>query len=123
MIEPEDRRTDRRDRLRDWLLVLGLACLAASRVILAAPALQGSRPCEVTSPQEAKSLADALFEKRQYQRAGECYEAAGDPSHAQLAFAKAVGPKGEASARRLRGQGDAAKTLLTHVQQAFRSDH
>jgi hypothetical protein len=109
--------------LRDSMMVLGLACLAASRLILAEPALEGSRPCEVARPQEAKSLADALYEKRDYQRAGECYEAARDPSRAQLAFVKAAGPKGEASARWLREQRDAAKGLLTHVEQAFRSDH
>jgi hypothetical protein len=104
-------------------MVLGLACLTASRLILAEPALEGSRPCEVARPQEAKSLADALYEKREYQRAGECYEAAGDPSRAQRAFVKAAGPKGDASARSLREQRDAAKAFLTHVQQAFRSDH
>jgi hypothetical protein len=105
------------------MTLLGLACLAATRLILAEPSVEGSRACAVARPQEAKLLADALYERGEYQRAGECYEAAGDPSRAQLAFVKAVGPKAEASARRLREQRDAAKALLDHVQQAFRSDH
>jgi hypothetical protein len=103
--------------------VLGLGYLAANRLVLADPALDDSRSCQVASPQEAKSLADVFYDKREYQRAGECYEAAGDPSRAQLAFTKAVGPTSEATARALREQREAAKALLAKVQQAFRSNH
>jgi hypothetical protein len=109
--------------LRDSLRVLGWACLAAYRLVLADPALEGPHPCEVASPQEARSLGDALYEKSEYQRAGECYQAAGDPSRAQQAFLKAVGPKSETAARAAREQRDAAKALFTRVQQAFRSNH
>jgi len=64
-----------------------------------------------------------LYEKREFQRAGECYEAAGDPSRAQLAFVKAAGPRGEKAARAFREQRVAARALATQVQRAFRSDH
>jgi hypothetical protein len=114
---------ERRMQLRDSLKIWALACLAANHFVLADPAPDESRTCEAANPREAKSLADVLYEKREYQRAGECYEAAGDPSRAQLAFVKAAGPSGEKAARALREQGAAARALATQVQRAFRSDH
>ena len=104
--------------------ILGWALLAATRLVLADPAHE-SRACEAASPktQEARSQADVLYERGEYQRAGECYQAAGDASRAQLAFLKAVGPNSDATARAFRQQQHAAKSLLTKVQQAFRSDH
>jgi hypothetical protein len=103
--------------------ILGWALLAATRLVLADPAHDESRPCEAASSQGARSLADVLYERGEYQRAGECYQAAGDASRAQLAFLKAVGPNSDATARAFRQQQDAAKSLLTKVQHAFRSDH
>jgi hypothetical protein len=103
--------------------VLGWACLAATRLVLADPAANPASPCESTSPQAAKSLADLLYERGEYQRAGACYQAAGDPSRAQQAFLKAVGPNSEATARAFKEQQDAAKSLATKLQQAFRRDH
>jgi hypothetical protein len=103
--------------------ILGWALLAATRLVLADPAHDESRACEAAGPQEARSLADVLYERGEYQRAGECYQAAGDASRAQLAFLKAVGPNSDATSRAFRQQQDAAKSLLTKVQQAFRSDH
>jgi hypothetical protein len=103
--------------------ILGWALLAATRLVLADPVHEESRACEVASPQEARSLADVLYERGEYQRAGECYQTAGDASRAQLAFLKAVGPNSDATARAFRQQQDAAKAFLTKVQQAFRSDH
>jgi len=110
-------------RLRDSMKVWALACFAASQLVLADPAPDESRVCEAANPREAKLLADVLYEKREYQRAGECYEAAGDPSRAQLAFLKAAGPSGERAARAFREPGVKAKALATQVQHAFRSDH
>ena len=105
--------------------ILGWALLTATRLVLADPAHDESRPCEAASPQpqEARSQADVLYERGEYQRAGECYQAAGDTSRAQLAFLQAVGRNSEATARAFRQQQEAAKSLLTKVQQAFRSDH
>ena len=110
-------------RRRGSMKIWTLACFAANHFVLADPAPDESRACEAANPREAKSLADVLYEKREYQRAGECYEAAGDPSRAQLAFLKAAGPNGEKAARALRDQPDAARALATQVQRAFRSDH
>lgn len=110
---------------KGWLgrALIVLACFAATQLVLADPAPDGSHACEAANPRDAKSLADVLYEKREYQRAGECYEAAGDSSRAQLAFVKAAGPSGEKAAQVFRGQGEAARALATRVQRAFRSDH
>jgi hypothetical protein len=106
-----------------WGRALGWACLAATGMVLADPAHDDSHRCDAADAQAARSLADVLYERGEYQRAGECYQAAGDVSHAQLAFLKAVGPQSQANARAFREQQDAAKSLLTKVQQAFRKDH
>jgi hypothetical protein len=116
---PDRRRRSGGTRILGWVL------LAAARLVLADPAHDESRACEAASPQpqEARSQADVLYERGEYQRAGECYQAAGDEPRAQLAFLKAVGPNSDATARAFRQQQHAAKSLLTKVQQAFRSDH
>jgi hypothetical protein len=110
-------------RLRDSMKIWARACFAANQLVLADSAPDESRDCEAANPREVKSLADVLYEKSEYQRAGECYEAAGDPSRAQLAFVKAAGLSGEKAARAFRGQGVAARALAAHVQRAFRSAH
>ena len=110
-------------RLRDSMKIWALACFAANQLVLADPVPDESRACKAANPREAKSLADVLYERNEYQRAGECYEAAGDSSRAQLAFAKAARPSGGSAARAFREQEGAARALATQVQRAFRSDH
>jgi hypothetical protein len=105
--------------IRIW----GLACVAAAHVAMADPATETPSACEVSSPREAGTLADEPFEKGEYQHAGACYQAAGDMVHANLAFLKAVGPDSEDTAKALKAQGDAAKSLFTKVERAFRSSH
>jgi hypothetical protein len=90
---------------------------------LADPPAAPTSHCAVTDAQQAKSLADVLYAKGEYERAGECYEAAGDSSRAQLAYLKAAGPNSEAATRGLREERDAARALFTQVQQAFRTNH
>jgi hypothetical protein len=106
-----------------WALAWGFAYLAAARGILADPPPAAPHACAAASQPQAKSLADRLYEKGDYQGAGECYEAAGDMAHADRAFVKATGPKSEEAARDLRAQADSAKALFTRVGQAFRSNH
>lgn len=110
-------------RLRQTMLLVGVFLLTATRVLFADPAQSRPASCEVADTHQAETLADTLYEKQQYQRAGECYQVAGDLSRAQQAFLKAVGPNGEATGRALKDQGDAAKALLVKVQRAFRSEH
>jgi hypothetical protein len=109
-------------RLRG-LPVWGLACVAAAHLAIADPATGTPSACEVSSPREAGTLADKLFEKGEYQHAGACYQAAGDMVHANLAFLKAAGPDSEDTARALKAQRDAAKSLFGKVEDAFRSGH
>jgi hypothetical protein len=105
--------------IRAW----GLACIAAAQVAIADPASEAPRACEISSPQEARTLADKLFEREEYQHAGVCYQAAGDMEHANLAFLHAVGPASEDTARALKAQRDAAKSAFATVEHAFRGSH
>jgi hypothetical protein len=110
-------------RVGEGLVILGLAFLAPSHVALADPATGQSVPCEASDAHEAKRLADVLYDKGEYQRAGVCYDAAGDQLRAQRAFLKAVGPSSESAARGLRQESDAARALFNKVGDAFRSTH
>jgi hypothetical protein len=96
---------ERRMLLRDSMKIWALACFAANQLVLADPAPDELHAFEAANPREAKSLADVLYERSEYQRAGECYEVAADPSRAQLAFVKAAGPSGEKAARAFSEQG------------------
>ncbi|HYL71699.1 MAG TPA: hypothetical protein VEY89_10410, partial [Candidatus Dormibacteraeota bacterium] len=49
------------------LIILGLVCLAATRVALADPATEAPRACDVSGPGEARQLADQLYERGEYQ--------------------------------------------------------
>ena len=105
------------------LIILALVGLAATHIALADPASEAAHACEVSGPREARQLADQLYERGEYQRAGECYDLAGDPLRAQRAYLKAAGPSTEASARRLKEQGNTASAIFGQVQQAFRGTH
>ena len=100
------------------LLILMIAPSA-----LAEPLPEGNVPCAVATQEEARKLADALFEQGAYQRAGECYQAAGEYDLANRAFVKAVGPQSSVTASQLSEQRDQAKTMLRKVQLAFHSGH
>jgi hypothetical protein len=100
------------------LLLLMIAPLA-----LADPALEEHCPVPVSTPEQARWLADTLFEQGAYQRAGECYEAAGDHALANKAYLKAVGAQSSATTRQLSEQRDQAKALFRQVQQAFNAGH
>src|SRR5215469_4530400 len=102
-------------RLMHSVRLWGLAGVAAAQVAFADPAPQAQSACQAASPQQAEISADELFEKGEYQRAGACYQAAGDLVHANLAFLKAAGPRGEDSAHTLRAQQEAAKQLFARV--------
>jgi hypothetical protein len=110
-----------------WLVtaavILGVVSLAATGITRADDVPDAARACEAHAPSEARQLADLLYEKGDYQRAGICYDAAGDSLRAQRAYVKAVGPSAEDTARKLRAQSNSAKALFSQVQDAFRSNH
>src|SRR5215475_5036026 len=93
-------------------IALVLLCLISTDLVLADFPAPGASRCSATSPQQAKFQADVLYEQGEYQRAGECYEAAGDASRAQLAYLKAAGPNSKSAARGLSEERDAAKALF-----------
>ena len=105
------------------LVILGLLCLAATQVVRADPATEAARPCDVPGPREARHLADQLYERGEYQHAAACYELAGDPLRAQHAYLQAAGPSSEATARRVKEQGNTASAVFSQVQRAFRRSH
>lgn len=106
---------------RGSLRVIGLALfLSAASLAVADPVLAENAPCPVATREQARSLGDALFAQGAYQRAGECYQAAGELALANQAFLEAVGPESTVARRRLSEQGEQAKGLLRQVQHAFR---
>jgi TolA-binding protein len=104
-------------------LVLGLVLLTAGSLALADQAPEEHCPVSVSSPEQAHWLADALFEQGAYQRAGMCYEVAGDHALANKAFLKAVGPQSSATTQQLSAQRDQAKALFRQLHQAFNTGH
>lgn len=103
--------------------LFGVALLAAARIVSADTPVEPSRSCEAATVDEAHSLADRLYASEDYQRAGQCYQAAGDLTRANLAFLKAAGPASEDTARKLKVQRDVARALFTSVAQSFESKH
>jgi hypothetical protein len=94
-----------------------------------APALADTAPqsagsqCVVASANEAHALADVLYQQGAYQRAGECYQTAGESERANLAFTKAVGPASAATAQRASDQAEKAKVIAQRYKQALHLDH
>jgi tetratricopeptide (TPR) repeat protein len=105
-----------------WIAMslLGLALLSgASSLALADPALEAQGQCAVVTPGEARSLADALYQQGAYQRAGECYQIAGDSDRANVAFTRALRPASAVTARRASDQAEQAKALVQRYKQAL----
>ena len=90
---------------------------------LADPAPESHAACPAPTGEQARSMADSLFEQGEYQSAGVCYQAAGENALANRAFMKALEPQSELTARQLSEQRDQANRLLRKVQLAFRSGH
>src|SRR5690242_7411945 len=71
--------------------------------------------CPVSAPEEARSRGDLLYEQGAYQRAGQCYQAAGEFDLANRAFLRALAPERAVTVHRLSGQRDQATTMLRNV--------
>jgi len=123
-------------RHRSWLsahasTLVAFALLAASPLALAdaahigpaapaAPSPTARSGCQVSDKSQARSLADELYQQHAYERASECYRAAGEYNLAHLASLNAVGPESASTANALRQNRDAAKTQVHRLQQAVR---
>ena len=110
-------------RLLASIVTLGILAIAIAPVGRTEPTLGDASGCAAATPQQAKWLAHQLSLQGQYQRAGACYQAAGDLADANEAFVKAVQAKSDATAKDLQRQGHIAKMLFTGVQRAVRSNH
>jgi hypothetical protein len=101
--------------------------LLALLVVAAAPAANADssstteQRCPAATIEEARWLAQQLREQGVFERAGRCYEAAGEYEAANRAFLDAVQPQSEATGHQLAEQRDQARTLLRKLQKAFRS--
>ncbi len=116
-------RTSSRTRVLHVSALFAVAMLAGARMAGADTPVDPSRSCEAPTVEEAQSLADTLYASGDYRRAGQCYQAAGDLTHANLAFLKAAGPASEDTAHKLKVQRDVARALFTSVAQSFESKH
>ena len=107
-----------------FLQVLALCLLLAAASFAVAGELPGEHsPCQASSAQQARTVADVLFEQGAYQRAGTCYQAAREYALADRAFLKALEPASAATARRVSEQSEQTKTMWRGVARAFRADH
>jgi hypothetical protein len=110
-------------RLLASIVTLGILAITIAPVGRTEPTPGDAPQCAAAAPQQAKWLADQLYRQGQYQRAGDCYQAAGDLVDANEAFVKAVHATSDATGQDLQRQGQVAKKLFAGVQQAFRSNH
>ena len=99
------------------LLVSGVPFASEPSAISAA-----TRTCEAQRPNEARATADLLMKQEAYQRAGECYVAAGEYGLANRAFLKAARPAAVATGRAIAGQREAPRALLSQVKSAFHAN-
>jgi len=119
-------------RHRSWLsahaaTIIAFALLAVSPLALADSAQVGTGSpsvpalrCPVSDSSQARSLAEQLYEQRAYERASECYQAAGEYNLAHLASLNALGRESASTGHALRQNRDVAKAQVHKLQQALR---
>ena len=100
---------------------LALVVVAAAPVAHADSSSTADQRCPAATIEEARWLANQFREQRVFERAGRCYEAAGEYDAANRAFLDAVQPQSEAAARQLAEQRDQTRTLVRKLQKVFRT--
>lgn len=110
-------------------IAVGLALLGASGLALAeVPAtatdtvlVVGRAPgkCDEQTVSRARELADQASKEGAYQRAGECYLAAGEDALANQAFVKAAAQTRPDTSRRLASNLDEVKAQSRQLKLAF----
>jgi hypothetical protein len=75
--------------------------------------------CSKASAERARWLADKASHDSDFQRAGECYLAAGQPGMADAAFFKAAGQTGADTSRKLASNAEQVKAQARLFKQAF----
>jgi len=101
------------------LALLGAAGTAMADVKETVVVVGAAESCGDATPERARWLADKASRDQDYQRAGECYLAAGQQSQADEAFVKASAQsKGETSKRLASNLSD-LKASARQMKQAF----
>jgi len=101
------------------LALLGAAGTAMADVKETVVVVGTAESCGDATPERARWLADKASRDQDYQRAGECYLAAGQQSQADEAFVKASAQsKGETSKRLASNLSD-LKASARQMKQAF----
>jgi hypothetical protein len=99
--------------------VAGMAVADVQETVVVVGEAQSAPSCGDATPEQARWLADKASHDGAYQRAGECYLAAGQHSLADQAFVKAsVQSKGDTS-RRLASNLNDVKAQARQMKQAF----
>ena len=104
------------------LVLLGAGGVAVADVqgtglVVGAP--QSTMSCNDSTPERARVLADKASQDGAYQRAAECYLAAGQQSLADQAFVKASAQTKEDTSRRLASNLNDVKAAARQLKQAF----
>jgi hypothetical protein len=92
---------------------------AASETVVVEGTAQGAWNCTEATAERARWLADKAFQDGAYQRAGECYVAAGEHALANQAFAKASAQASVDTSHRLAANLNDVKAQARQMKQAF----
>ena len=117
--------------VKQVVILVGLALGAAGVALADAPTAatpetvvivgtaEGAGNCTEATPERARSLADKASQDGAYQRAGECYLAAGDHALANQAFVRASAQTSGDTSRRLAANLSDVKAQARQMKQAF----
>jgi hypothetical protein len=117
--------------VKQVVILVGLALGAAGVALADAPSVptpetvvivgtaEGAWNCNEATPERARWLAEKASQDGAYQRAGECYLAAGDHALANQAFVKASAQTSGDTSRRLAANLSDVKAQARQMKQAF----
>ena len=106
-------------RMLAGLLLLGIGGAALADVQDTVVVVGDPLSCSDATPERARMLADKASQEGAYQRAGECYLAAGQRNLADQAFVKASAQSKEDTSRRLASNLNDMKAQARQMKQAF----
>jgi len=92
---------------------------AASETVVVEGTAQGAWNCSEATVERARWLADKASQDGAYQRAGECYVAAGEHALANQAFARASAQASTDTSHRLAANLNDVKAQARQMKQAF----
>ncbi len=93
---------------------------AATETVVVVATSESSWNCQEATPARARWLADQASREGAYQRAGECYLAAGEQALADQSFVKSAAQTSPDTTRRLAANLDEVKAQARQVKDAFR---